>query len=323
MRHRPKPRLFCSPALLAAGCLLAATAEAVEPLGFKRHATPSAVLLGEPFTYQLVITHPKDHRYELRPVGDLGAFELLDHRRSRIDGKQSATTTFQLRLALFELGKKELPAVTFDVATPEGASEWTATGITVDGKQSLPPEAERGEALYDIHPPEEVPVRTWRLFYVLGAILAAALLGYAAYRWLNRPRPAVAVPVKPLHERTLTALDSLCAEQLPQKGKFREFHFRLSEILRGYLGERYEIDALESTSSELMEELRRLHTPGLPSEELARFCLESDLVKYARASATADQCRASLEFGYRLVHLTPPLAPAPAAYGHASPARAS
>lgn len=281
---------------------------AAAPLGFQRHASPESVLLGEPFTYELTITHPKGHRYELKRNPELGSFELLGQERSRLEGEDRDTTSFKLRMALFALGKQRLPDLGFEVITESGAQEWLAEGVEVEGKSTLPPGAEeKGEGLRDIRPPVEVPVRSYRLLWALLSLLGAALLAYAIYRYAKRPRPkALArVPLLPLHQRTLAALESLGKEALPAQGRFREFHFRLSEILRGYLGERYGFEALESTSPELLDSLRARSTPGLPMEELGCFCQESDLVKFARAASDPERCKLWLELGYRVVQLTP------------------
>ena len=93
-------------------------------------------------------------------------------------------------------------------------------------------------------------MRSWRLVWgVLGA-LAAGLALWALVRALRRRRAAVPPPAPPLalEVRTHQALSALQAERLPEQGRGREFYFRLSEILRGYLGERYAFEALECLS---------------------------------------------------------------------------
>ena len=60
-------------------------------------------------------------------------------------------------------------------------------------------------------------------------------------------------PPKPAHQRALMSLDALSEAQLPAQGRWREYYFRLSEILRKYLGERFDFDALECTTEELSE----------------------------------------------------------------------
>src|SRR5262249_55509191 len=69
------------------------------------------------------------------------------------------------------------------------------------------------------------------------------------------------LPPLPLPERTRRALDALEAEHLPERGMQREFHFQLSGIARGYLGERFGFDALECTSGELVREVERRARP--------------------------------------------------------------
>ncbi|HEY0093656.1 MAG TPA: hypothetical protein VGB96_04995, partial [Archangium sp.] len=44
----------------------------VEPQGFQSRVQPEQVLIGEPFVYELVITHPADHSYDLALPPDLG-----------------------------------------------------------------------------------------------------------------------------------------------------------------------------------------------------------------------------------------------------------
>lgn len=297
----------------------------VKPFGFESKVTPQQVQLGEPFIYELTITHAPNQRFELKVPADPGEFEVLEVARSRRDEKDRATTTFKVKMSMFELGKKMLPDLVFDVAEEGKNRRFVAPGIQIEAVSSLPPDAEeKGESLYDYKPPEDVPVRSWRLLYVLGGLLAAGALGYALYRYLKRPRVAVA-PVKPklpLDVRALQALDGLRAEDLPGKGRGREFFFRLSEILRGYLGERYRFEALECTSSELLEALRKLTTPGLELPEFRAFVQTSDMVKFAKLEPSPDECKSALEYSYQVVKATtaalaapPPTAP-PAAAAH-------
>ncbi|MFP2932090.1 hypothetical protein ACLESO_44385 [Pyxidicoccus sp. 3LG] len=287
--------------------------DAVQPQDLSVRVEPKQVRIGDPFTYEVVITHPKDHRYELVVPKETGDFELLNQTRQRRDGDDSATTTFGVRMSAFALGTQQVPALTFDVATPDGPRKFSLPGRDVEVTSTLPPDADgQGAELFDYQPPQEVLIRSWRLVLTLLGALAAALLAWALWRWWkNRPKHVVVPPPLPLDVRTRSALDSLKAQDLPAKGHVKDFYFRLSEIIRGYLGERYGFDALECTSSELMASLRRLQAPGLPEDALMRFVSESDMVKYAKAESSPESCRDSLAFGYALIDKTyvppPPL----------------
>jgi hypothetical protein len=303
----------------------------VEPSAVQARVQPERVLLGEPFVYELVLTHPAHQRYELELPPELEDFELLSQERTPPEaGKEPAVTPFRLRMSAFKLGSLPLPQVPFAVSTPDGPRRYVAPGRSVEVGSTLPEDAEaKGEDLRDIQPPAEVAVRSWTLVYGALGLLAAALLALGAWRlfqrYRERARAAVAPPL-PLDVRTRRALDVLKGEDLPARGQVKDFYFRLSEIVRGYLGERYGFDALECTSSELMLRLRALHTPGLPEDGLMRFISESDLVKYARAEASADSCQEALTFGYALLDHTwppPPLPPEAVNVSHASGPRVS
>jgi hypothetical protein len=312
---RPVMQVALLLAGLAASQLDAADGGVMPPLRVQSHVTPVRAQLGEPFVVEIAITHEKSQRYELPTPGDLEAFEYVSQYRDRVDGPDSSTTTFKVSIQGFELGKQRTPTLQFELTDPAGIVKMPVSGTDVEIVSSLPADSkDTGADYYDVRKPEQLPVRTWRLVYALLIGLAVALLAYGVFRYLNRPRPVIAAPVKPLepaHVRARQALDSLAKENLPGRGRVREHYFRLSEIIRGYLGELYLFDALECTTPELLEALRTRTTPGLPMEALVEFANQSDFVRYAKQEPDADQCKAALELGYRIVHATAGAIPQP------------
>ncbi|WP_224365313.1 BatD family protein [Hyalangium versicolor] len=287
----------------------------VEPWDVKGRVVPQQTRIGDPFVYEITLTHAKDQRFELVQPKELEQFEIVEQSRQRIDGANGSVTTFTLKMSAFELGQLTLPELVFELTAPGVTQTVAVPGMQVEVLPTLPKDADKeGANLLDYQPPTEVPIRSWRLLYVLLGLIAVGLIGWAVVKWLRRPRAQVAVvkPLAPLNVRTLEALDKLKAEDLPAHGHVKDFYFRLSEIIRGYLGERYGFEALECTSSELIASLRKLRTPGLPEEKLMRFVSESDLVKYAKAEASPESCSQSIAFGYELVEKTY-VPPAPAA----------
>ena len=296
--------------LLSLVCLLAAEPDGglAPPEQLRVRVTPAQVKLGEPVTIEIVITHDPAQRYELKTPSDLGDFDYLGQERSRVDGAHQSTTTLQVKVAAFQLGTLDTPGLELEVTSPDGNATLAVPASKVTIASSLPPDAQtKGENLYDVKPPEEVPIRSWRLLYVLAGLLALAAAGYAIARYLARPKPIAPIyvpPAEPLHVRVTKALDALAAENLPAKGEFKAFYFRLSEITRGYLGELYTFEALESTTPELLNALRSRTTPGLPMPDLTTFVEASDFVRYAKQLPTLDECKTHLELAYRIVHST-------------------
>jgi hypothetical protein len=278
------------------------------PLSIESTVTQGQVQLGEPLTVAIVITHTAEQRYELLPPGDLGAFEYVEQKRERVDEPEHSTTTIRVTLQAFELGKQRTPTLELELTDPKGVSKMPVSGTEVEVVSTLPQDAQAaGASLYDIRKPEELPVRTYRLLWVLVAGLLTALMALALARLLKRRATNVTPPprvLEPAHIRATAALDALAADNLPGQGRTKEFYFRLSEIIRGYLGEIYRFEALESTTPELLEALSARPTPGLPLPELTEFANQSDFVRYAKLDPGPADCQVALQLGYRIVHAT-------------------
>lgn len=274
------------------------------PSRIEASVTPEQVTLGQPFEYRLVLEHAQDFRFELRPPQKTGVFEILETQRERQDQPGKSTTTFQIKMAVFDLGKHDVPALTLEVWQAGQRFEWAAPIRSVECVATLAEDAaQQGEALADIRPPEELPVRSLRLFLiVLGGILAIVCLGWLFRFWKKRRRkPAQSLPALSLKEKVLKKLDALSAKKLPEQKQIREFHFLLSEILRSYLGERFAFDAMECTSAELMETLKKRQVLTLHQEQMQQFVLQADLARYAKSPVSVEDCHRAFAFVYQLV----------------------
>ncbi len=280
-----------------------------KPSAFVQTVSPGQAKLGEAFVRKLVITHPKEQRYELQLPGELGEFEVLNQARRREDGPDSATTTFEVRMSAFELGTRTLPPFAFEVTSSDGVARFTAPQTPVEIVATLPPDAdEKGAQLHDIRPPEAVPVPSYALLWATLVAVLVGVVGYLLLRWWkNRPKVALpAAPLLPLDVRIRNALAELAARDLPGKGEVKAFYSQLSEIVRGYVGERFGVEALECTTTELLDSLRALNAPSIPREALAAFLQEADLVKFAKAQMSADSCLHAMAFAHQLVEVTTP-----------------
>lgn len=267
---------------------------------------PKAVKFGEPFPYTVRVTHAKGEVYALPRDPDLGEFDLATAQKQDLPNGQNVTTVFELQLRPWTVGKKNIPDLKLEVQSASGASSYTVPGPEVEVAGTLP-DAGSEEALRDIAPPVDIPVRTYRLLYALAVALGVGLLAYALMRYLRRPRPVVSAPLpppEPLDVRARRALEALLAEDLAGKGRQRELYFRLSEIVRRYLGERFGFDALDLTTEELLAALRKRPTPGLDLAAFARESQEADLVKFAKLQPDANACKGSVDAAIAMVNAT-------------------
>ncbi len=143
------------------------------------------------------------------------------------------------------------------------------------------------------------------------ALVVGALSAWLLGRWLKRPkRVPPPPPPRPPWEVALEALRDLQQAGLTREQRFAELFDRVTDVLRHYLGERYGFDGLESTTREMLGELRRT-TPRIPVlAEIERFLRQADLVKFARLTPTEAECVTALSEAATLVERTVP-APMP------------
>src|SRR4051794_38484446 len=68
-------RVFSVTALCVSALAFAAEPPS-PPLAVNTRAVPDKVKLGEPFAVEVVLTHTKDQRYDLKPLADDNAFDV-------------------------------------------------------------------------------------------------------------------------------------------------------------------------------------------------------------------------------------------------------
>lgn len=136
-----------------------------------------------------------------------------------------------------------------------------------------------------------------------GLLLALVALVF----WLKRPKETVKeveVPTVPLHVRTLTALEEVESRKLWQKGHVKLYYSEVTDILRGYLEERYHIPALERTTHELSRELK-LSPLGTEQQRVLINMLQlADMVKFAKMKPGVVENEALLSKAFRFVQET-------------------
>ena len=107
----------------------------------------------------------------------------------------------------------------------------------------------------------------------------------------------------------LEKLDALREDGMPDGGAKKGWYIELSEIMREYVGGRYGFDGLESTTEEIIVEMRGRKTAGLTQAELFRFLNECDLVKFAKYSPSEADDELAIDEAYRIVEVTTPEKP--------------
>ncbi|MEO5776955.1 MAG: hypothetical protein ABIQ27_08615 [Flavobacterium sp.] len=147
------------------------------------------------------------------------------------------------------------------------------------------------QKMYDIKDIAQVesPLGTWWIYLLI--LLAIGVIGYFIYQFIkkrqNQPKAEVIVFKSPI-EKATTLLQQLESKELWQKGEIKHYYSELTDIARNYIEEEIHIPAMESTTSELIEGLRRvskqqkLKLSNETLENLEKVLMQADLVKFAK-----------------------------------------
>ncbi|MEM8523863.1 MAG: hypothetical protein AAGG68_04425 [Bacteroidota bacterium] len=162
--------------------------------------------------------------------------------------------------------------------------------------------------LAPIKPIEEEPRKLEDyLWLIIGVLVLGILIGVLRY-FMKRKEgttEAVVPEIKlPAHEIALQQLAALKAEKLWQKGEVKTYHSRLTRIVREYLENRYDIQALEMTTHQILEQLSKLDFDDSRRDRLQEMLQAADLVKFAKAEPAQEFHERMMEYAEQFVEET-------------------
>ena len=138
----------------------------------------------------------------------------------------------------------------------------------------------------DVKPPIVIPMELLTILLILLAILLLILLALYLYRRNQKKKrkrvERKRVYVIPPHVKALTELHALEDKKLWQQGFIKEYHSGITEIIRRYFEDRFKILALESSTTEIMDQLTRVVLPENIYRTVSDFLNNADLVKFAK-----------------------------------------
>ncbi len=128
--------------------------------------------------------------------------------------------------------------------------------------------------------------------YIIGFVLIGgiAFLSWVFYKkWKNRlGAPTIQKVIHPPHVVAERLLQELNAKQLWQQGRIKEFYSELSYILRGYLEGQFSMPALETTTDELIDILKKRQFDEKVIAKTRNLLVTADLVKFAKGKPEAE-----------------------------------
>lgn len=162
---------------------------------------------------------------------------------------------------------------------------------------------------------------TWRdyvaLYWWIGALVLGLLilLLVAYYLWKKqREKPTVPIekpaPKIPAHVTALGALEQMAAEKVWLHKKPKQYHTDLTDVLRDYIEDRFEVHAQEQTTAEILQNLRFISMGQEATRQLQQVLRLADMVKFAKEHPSDSENERSLQMAIQFVQATRPAAEA-------------
>ncbi len=154
------------------------------------------------------------------------------------------------------------------------------------------------KGIFDIKAPADLPFQfsEWLPYFkIIGIILLilaiiAAILWYYFFIYKKKKQKDIEPKdLRPADIKALEALAELKQKQLWQDGRIKMYYSELTDIIRSYLDERFNMHTMESTSSEI---LSAINNQPVNSEDtgLLRYILErADMAKFAKGQPLPDE----------------------------------
>lgn len=264
---------------------LALASDGNETFSVKAEVNKSVFTIGEKVEYQITITHnssveilskavpPPSDVFEVKEAHDL----YEKQGKQIVEGRRFILTTY-------ELGEFILEPVKIKYRLPnkeEKTAETNRIYLTVRSVDAS------GKPKTDIRGPKGVLElkRHWLWLWMSLITLLAGGLGFIFWRhWKSRLAAGVteAEPALSPEDEALLRLNRLFDSDLLRQGKMKEYFLELSEILRHYFERRFDILAVESTTSEIAANLRQMDLSQSLLSKILEVLDSADLVKFAK-----------------------------------------
>lgn len=270
----------------------------------------AAILIGEQTVLHLTVTTDKDKNVQVVIPGDtlMRGVEVLNF------SKPDSSIIENSRLLI----KQDILITSFDSALYLLPPLKAIDGLdTVYSNQvalkvsTIPVDIDNPEDFFDIKavwkPPFVLADYYPWIFGVLIALFLICVIGYVVQRIRNQ-KPVIPfkreAPKLPPHEQAIMELNQIKQQKLWQQGRNKEYYTSITETLRRYIVDRFSINAMEMTSGEILDIIKRDNEADSVYDNLKQVLQLSDFVKFAKWNPLPDENDLSMMNAYLFVNQT-------------------
>jgi hypothetical protein len=300
------------PLMLAFATLCFHQAAGAQDHGLQSRISRDSILIGDQiewtFDFQLApgeaarISKPGNE-----PVPGVEAFgdivlDTLSTKNGTLDLRGHVTLTS------FDSGSYVLPPLYVLMARADGSVDTleyagprlAVTTIPIDTATFQPYDI-KGQIRYPLTFKEVIP---WVGLALLIAALVWLLVRWIRLRRQNRDFFGKPVVKDPPHIVALRSLEKTRSQKLWQAGKQKQFYTQVTDALRQYIADRYDVAALEQTSAEMFRDLQDKDIDPALTGQLKDLFTTADFVKFAKHTASDQENENAIPTAIRFVNET-------------------
>ena len=271
------------------------------------------LMIGDQTAMHLTVTQEADEHVEMPVFGETlqDGIEIVD--RSAVDTTTLPDGRLQLSRELTLTSFKDSLFAVAPIAVVSGSDTFWTEPMALNVIQ--PFEVDSSLAITDIKDIEKAPIYWWGILRWILLVLAVIGLFVGAYYgvlWYRKhflKEEEVIEPelLRPADEVALEKLDQIKEAKIWQSGQVKEYHTELTDVVREYIGGRFNVRSSEKTSDETLRAMKPLLQDKKELfEHLRKMLSLADMVKFAKWTTTPDENENALRTAYEFVKETTP-----------------
>lgn len=263
--------------------------------------------IGDKITYAITVKAKKNIEVEFPQIlpENLSGFAIKDFGLSQkgLFGKKTFKQWYLLDT--YVSGEHIIPAATVKYRA-KGQADWqelSVNEVKLEVKSILDNAPNRTD-IRDIRGPKNFANKIWLYFLI---VLATFLIigGVFGFVLLKRKKEEAKSPPVPAHIIAYEALAALEKKDYIRKGLPKAYYTELSDIVRHYLENRFNIRAPEMTTEEFLLKVKEDSSLSFEHKGLLRdFLTNCDLVKFAKYQPAETEANLSMASAKKLIDQT-------------------
>ncbi len=256
---------------------------------FTAAISQDSLYVGDRLLFNVTILVPKGAAIVPPPTeAGFGKFIVKEWNSGKVEKKSADSLTFSYIITQYTTEQCTLPPVPF-IQTVDGKTD-TLSSKPMPIRLVLLHEADSTVAsIKGLKPQQKAgsPSLSW-LWLLLGAAAAAVAIYFLSRLIKKRGKGLRAAPPKPPYEEAMEALRLLEEKQYIARGMIREYVFELSDIFKRYIERRFDVNAAEFTTEEMLDWIMRSKLGPEDKKTCDWFFRATDPVKFAKMRPDSD-----------------------------------